>query len=99
MSLGVIENVHYRLKDPNLILSIVGKRTVYTKSEIDEMIKRPVTIILFNYHFHFEKSIKYKMLKDQKILKGPPQSIMEIDNDKYLYIKKQSGINERFTFN
>ena len=99
VSLGVIENIFYDLTNPNEIISIVGKRTVYTFSEIKEIAKSPTTIILFNFHFHFKKSIKYKTLLNQRILKGPFQSISEIDHDQYLFIKRRGGIDERFTFN
>lgn len=99
VSLGVIESVFYDLTYPNEIISIVGKRTVYSFSEIKEIAKSPTTIILFNFHFHFKKPIKYKTLLNQRILKGPSQSISEIDHDQYLFIKRRGGIDERFTFN
>jgi hypothetical protein len=58
--------------------------------------EKPTTIILFN--FHFDRIIPYEFLEENNILKGPPQSILEIDNDKYQIIKKEGRLDERFTF-
>ncbi len=43
--------------------------------------------------------ILYEDLLENNILQGPPQSITEIDHQKYLKIKEKGRINERFTFN
>jgi hypothetical protein len=56
-------------------------------------------VILFNHHFHFKKPVKFNKLLKEKILRGPPQSITEIEHEDYRKIKKLGGINERFTFN
>jgi len=99
VSLGVIENIYYDLTDPNEIISLVGKRTVYSFSEIEKIAQTPTTVILFNHHFHFKRPIKNRTLLKQKILRGPSQSITKIDHDKYLFIKEEGDIDERFTFN
>lgn len=99
VSLGIIESVYYDLTDPIEILSLVGKRTVYSLSEIEVIAQSPITVILFNHHFHFKKPVKYKILLKEKVLRGPTQSITGIDNNKYLIIKKRGGLDERFTFN
>lgn len=99
VSLGVIESVYYDLIDPNEIISLVGKRTVYFFSEIEKIAQSTTTVILFNHHFHFKKPIGYKILLNQNILHGPSQSITMIDHDKYLLIKEMGDIDERFTFN
>ncbi|KKK70760.1 hypothetical protein LCGC14_2920730, partial [marine sediment metagenome] len=78
VSLGVIESVYYNVSDPNEITSTVGKRSVYSSSEINEIALQPTTIILFNHHFHFKKPITLKNLLKLDILNGSPQSIMEI---------------------
>ncbi len=99
LSIGVIENIKYDMKDPTKILSIVGKRTVYSYAEIQEISKKSTTVILFNHHFHFKKPVQYKKLLNEKILLGPPQSITEIGHKEYQKIKSLGGIDERFTFN
>jgi len=99
VSLGVIESIYYDLIDPNKIISIVGKRSVYTLPEIEEFAQSPTTIILFNHHFHLKRPIKYEKLLKLKIIRGAIQSITEINHEKYLTIKKKGAIDERYTFN
>ena len=98
-SIGVIESVSYGLTEATEILSMVGKRTVYSFTEIEDFANDPTTVILFNHHFHFKKPVRYKKLLKENILRGPPQSITEIGHENYEKIKKLGGIDERFTFN
>ncbi|TFF95150.1 MAG: EVE domain-containing protein, partial [Promethearchaeota archaeon] len=97
-TIGVAEKIHYNITAIDKALNLVGKRTVYSKHEIKKLIEKPTTIILFNFHFHFDRIIPYEFLEENKILKGPPQSILEIDNDNYQIIKKEGRLDERFTF-
>ena len=99
VSLGVVEKIQYGITNKGDILNFVGKRTVYSHSEIEKFVQKPTTVILFNHHFYFREFISYKKLLDQNILQGPAQSITEIDHQKYLYIKQKGRINEHFTFN
>lgn len=95
-SLGVVENVYPGIEDTDEILKIVGKRTVFTRGEIEAM-KKPVLIILFRHHFHLKNPLHLHELKAKDILRGPPQSITEIKNGSYVKIKEVGGIDERFT--
>jgi len=97
-SLGVVEEVHVSLTDENEILRIVGKRSVFTYDEIQEMVKAPVTVIIFRHHFYFQNPLHLNELIKDNILGSAPQSITEISHKKYDYIKKRGGIHERFTF-
>ena len=96
-SLGVVETVYTEIKDSNEILKIVGKRTVFSREEIEEM-KKPVMIILFRHHFHLKNPLGLGELKAKNILRGAPQSITEVKQGGYLKIKEEGGIDERFTF-
>ncbi len=96
-SLGVVEEIHDGLTDANKIFNLVGKRTVYSLDEIENMSEKETKVILFRHHFHLSLPLDFKYLKDESIVKGPIQSIMEIDHEKYLKIKKEGGIDERFT--
>jgi len=98
LSIGVIDGVEYDMTDPTEILSMVGKRTVYSYAEIEEISKKATTVILFNHHFHFKKPVKYNKLLNENILRGPPQSITKIEHEDYQKIKSLGGIDERFTF-
>jgi len=95
-SLGVVENVYPGIEDTDEILKMVGKRTVFTRGEIEAM-KKPVLIILFRHHFHLKNPLRISELKAKDILRGPPQSITEIKHSSYIKIKEVGGIDERFT--
>ena len=97
-SLGVVEEVYLSLTDENEILRIVGRRSVYTYDEIQEMVKTPVTVIIFRHHFYFQNPLHLDELVKDKILSSAPQSITEISHKKYSHIKKRGGIDERFAF-
>ena len=98
-SLGVIERIYHDIKNPDEILRYVGKRTVYTRSEIEGIAKKPTKVILFRWHFHFENRLTLDYLLNNNILNGAPQSIVEISHEKYQKIKSACGIYERFTVN
>jgi len=95
-SLGVIDEVSCSLENPDEIKKIIGKRSVYSKNEI-ELFQKPLTVILFRHHMNLKKSIKFLTLNESGILNGPPQSIQEIDDEKFSKIKELGEINERFT--
>lgn len=99
LTLGVIESVHQGMFTPEEVVKLVGKRTVYSREEIDEMSLKQLTIILFRHHFHFKNPLSLNDLKKLRVLAGPPQSIMEIDQEKYLIIKKEGYIDESYTVN
>jgi predicted transcriptional regulator len=99
LTLGVIESVYQGKFEPEDVVKLVGKRTVYSREEIDEMSLKQLTIILFRHHFHFKKPLSLNDLKKLRVIAGPPQSIMVIDHEKYLIIKKEGGIDESYTVN
>ncbi|MFX1257961.1 MAG: hypothetical protein ACFFAN_08885 [Promethearchaeota archaeon] len=98
VSLGVVEKKYYDLTNKEDVINLVGKRTVYSLKEIEKMIRKPISVILFNHHFYLKNSMAYEELMKNNILQGPPQSIIEIDHQKYLFIKEKGGIDEHFTF-
>jgi len=75
--------VYENITNPDEIISYVGKRSVYSQSEIKEIAKKPTKIILFWWIMHFEKPIEYKFLLDNGILNGPPRTIIKIPHNKY----------------
>ena len=95
-----IESVYSGLIDPDDIMRIVGKRTVYSRYEIEEMVEKgAVTVILFRHHFHLNNPLSFDELKNMGVLRGPPQSIMKISNENYNKVKEAGGIDERYTVN
>jgi len=95
-SLGVIETVHRGLEGTDEIMKIVGKRTVYSRDEVERMPK-PVTVVMFRYHFHLKNPVSYKRLKDRGILTFAPQSITKISEENYHNLIEACEIDRRFT--
>jgi hypothetical protein len=98
--LGTIDEVHYDVNDPEKVVEIVskGRRAAYTKDEIKDLTnKKPITVILFRYHFPLPKDINTKKLIDKKILSVPPQSIVELNNKKYQTLKEETRIPNKYT--
>ena len=95
-TVGIVEKV-FSDKNKEDIIQIVGKRTVYSENEIEELSKKRTFIILFVMIMHLPNLITLDELKKRNVLKAAPQSITNI-TDKYSLIKALSGINGRFTF-
>jgi len=98
-SIGVVETVFVGIEDADQIVRLVGKRTVFSRKEIDELAERPVSIFLFRHHFHLKNRLPLDVLIEHDILAAAPQSVMEISAEGYEKIKELSGINEHFTIN
>ncbi len=97
-SLGVVEAVYSGIEDTGQILQIAGKRTVFSRGEVDKWVERsPVSVFLFRHHFHLKRLIELERLIASEVVKAAPQSAMEISSDGYAQIKNMGGINERYT--
>lgn len=97
-SLGVVESAE-TLEKTKDIVERVGVRTVYSYKEINDMTKKPVLVLLFRHHFNLPRAIQLSKLKESEVIKAAPQSIIEIDDERYKKLKSLSGINEDFTVN
>ncbi|MBP1929147.1 rRNA-processing protein FCF1 [Methanolinea mesophila] len=94
-SIGVVDEFHPDIS-PGEIMRIIGKRSVYSEEEIERSIKNR-SIILFRHHFHLKDSIPLDKLMQAGVLNGPPQTIGEISQSSYEWIKINGGIDESFT--
>jgi rRNA-processing protein FCF1 len=97
-SLGVVESVDYGLLTSSQIIRRVGKRTVFSLNEIEEMCSKPTTVIMFRHHFHFQNAITFGKLKSLNVLKAPPQSVTQLTDEAYRTVLGMDGIDERYTF-
>lgn len=95
LNIGIVEKV-CRLNNSDDIIKVIGKRSVYNKKDIRDGNQ---LVIMFLYNFTFKKGLNLDDLIKNEILKGAPQSIMKIDNEKYNKIKKYVGIDGCYTFN
>ncbi|HOI58310.1 MULTISPECIES: hypothetical protein [unclassified Methanoculleus] len=95
-SVGVVDDFFPDVSDTDEVIRIIGKRSVYSHTAIERS-NKPLTIILFRHHFHLPHSVTISELRRSNALSGAPQSITEIDNTKYTWVKLQGGINESYT--
>lgn len=80
------------------VIRLVGKRTVYSKDELTNIVTHgPVMIILFLLHFELKNYITLSKLQKARIMLRAPQSVMEISDERYRQILKMGGLDERFT--
>lgn len=97
-SIGVVESIHFGISDAEKILQLAGKRTVFSRMEIDKLVEEgPVSVFLFRHHIHLTKPLGVKELIGNGILKAAPQSAMELSQERYIIIKEMGGIDGRFT--
>lgn len=79
---GVVEQT-YRGKDINKVLPLVSKRTVYSRSKIEEYLRKETLVILFRLMQTFPP-IEQEVFNKVGI-KGQFQSIRRITHDQYIH--------------
>jgi DNA-binding transcriptional regulator YhcF (GntR family) len=98
-SVCTAEKIFQKIERYEEVIKIVGKRTVYSKDELSEILKHgPATIIIFLLHFELNRYISLHNLQRAAIVRKAPQSVMEISDGRYRQILKMGGLDERFTF-
>lgn len=85
-SVGIVENVIRANNISDLIMNI-GKRSVYSISELQEMLYKPVLIINFLLCNHLKETMPLKLLKQNGM--SAPQSITKINENIYMKIKQE----------
>jgi len=98
-TLGVVEDALFRVRDCDKALRYVGNRTVYSLEEMKQIVKKPTLVLLFRWHFYFPNSLGLDRLKNMKVLRSAPQTLTKITHKKYLEVKKESGLDERYSVN
>jgi len=96
-SIGIVEAVYTGLRDRDQILKLTGKRTVFSREDIDALAEDPISIFLFRHHLHLDKPLTLKKLVDANVLAAHPQSVTKISDERYIKLKNLGGINERLT--
>jgi rRNA-processing protein FCF1/L-amino acid N-acyltransferase YncA len=85
-AIGVVEDT-LRSMDPDAIARYVGLSTVYRYDEICALCYKPVLAIKFRFAKELDNPIPLKQLRDDQIIKGQPQSISKIRQEKVECIK------------
>ena len=97
-SIGIVDNVYYDLTDVDEIWQLVERdRSVYSYDEVKNY-KKPLIVVMFRHHFNLPEPISREDLIANGVIKYAPQSINEISQDKYNYIKRTGELDGRFTF-
>lgn len=81
-TLGIVERYEVHV-DPATIMQIVSRRTVYSYSNIEDMVDTPIKVMLFRLANHFTLPIPFAALKEQDIVSGPIQSITKISDESF----------------
>lgn len=85
---GIVERAR-RLTDMESLAAAIGKRSVYSREQVEEMIKKEVLVIDFRLISHSEKPIRLLDIVSKNIFnKRPPQSVAELEHSKYQKLKK-----------
>ncbi|MBQ9206786.1 MAG: hypothetical protein IJ158_08755 [Treponema sp.] len=87
---GIVERVE-RLQNPDEIISVTGKRTVYQREEIKTMCSygKNILVLLFRQAESFPKEIKFSDLQKQNLVSGIPQSITKLTEEAKKWILQQ----------
>jgi hypothetical protein len=94
-AVGTVESVHYNVKSKEQVATLVEKRTVFSISEIEEIMKKQTTVIMFKWHFYFPNPVSLSSLSRLNI--SAPQTIARVSHSDYVKIRELGGIDERFT--
>jgi len=94
-TLGIVDEVYYKKKDPNEIYKLISKRTVFDLKNIENLCKKDVLVILFKQQFYLRNHYPYEQLLASGSIHGPIQTIMEISDANYKQII-QGNIDARF---
>lgn len=89
-TIGIVERFE-SLQEPDEISTLVSKRTVYSRDQIESLCQKEVRTILFRQIAHFDDIIDMSLLNGIGI-HGKIQSIRTIDDRQFTEIIRHSGI-------
>ncbi len=98
-TVAIIEEVHQGRINSQKAQQLLGKRTVLSIPEIEEVTRRDSLILLFRSLLHFPDPIDLSTLIENNLIRSAPQQIMGIDENAFEYIMKESGIDSRYLVN
>ncbi len=96
-TVGVIERVERGRLTVDKVLTIAGRRIVYTQEEIETILQKPALLILFRWHAHFPSPLNRGTLVALGALKGSPQSIVRITHESYILLKWKGELENCIT--
>ena len=91
-TVAVVEKT-LRSNEPQQLAAFVGKRTVYTLSEIEAMCAdRSVLAIIFRQCQHVARPVTFKQLRSDRILKNHVETITAISNESAQTLLSEAGL-------
>lgn len=90
-SVGIVERVSHAGSFEDLV-RLTAKRSAYTTeqlSAIAEANKTPVKVIDFLLMGHFDPAIPFDELLKTGVLRGPPQSITRLNEERFAHVRKR----------
>ncbi len=94
-SIGVVDREPVHTNEADRVVTIVGQRSVYSYEEIKDMTQTLVLVILFRHHLNLPTPLDLNYLHAHNI--PVPQTIIEINHNQYVVVKKGGKLDERFT--
>lgn len=93
-AIGVVED-KLRSSDANDILSFVGRRTVYTPSEVADLCRsvRQCLAIMFRQDRFIDPPWVLAELEQQRVLNGPPQSITRVRDGGIEWVQQRLAVS------
>lgn len=85
-AIGAVEDT-LRSSNPDEIARHVGSRTVYSFDSIVDFCHKPILAIRFRYVKGLNQPIRLNELKQKRIIKGAPQSIMKLRQEGVEWIR------------
>ncbi len=89
-SVGVVESLE-TFQDAEAIACRMGRRTVYSMHEIEQMATKPTSVMLFRLVKHFRRPLSQSWLVRQGILKGAPQRIVRLTDAAFDAVLASTG--------
>lgn len=89
-TIGIVERFE-NLQDPDEISTLVSKRTVYSREQIESLCTKEVRTILFRQIAHFDSIINMSLLNSIGIL-GKIQSIRMLSDQQFSQIIEHAGM-------
>lgn len=90
-ALGTVEQT-LRSQDVDEIITFVGTRTVYSRTEIEELAKKSVLAILFRHYGPIESGILVADITAAGALNGVPQSVTKFSDEGAAWVRDRLGV-------
>lgn len=87
-TVGIVEDTMVS-EIPDKLVRFVGRRTVYSYSEIKDLCNKDVLAIRFRHAGILSEPLQYTVLKENDVISGPPQSIQSIPEESLDWLHKQ----------